>query len=1107
MNLSLIDPFILAQDYPDALTGKVRSGHATCIRFNRKGDFLASGRVDGTVVVFDIETNGVARKLRGHTRQIQSLSWSGDGRYLLTSSQDWKCILWDLHDGKKLRTVRFEAPVYIAELHPTNHLLFVASLFEDQPLLVDISSPIPLKHQLPSAPKRPKLDRAELNEKQALQDARQSTCVTVFTAQGGHIIAGTSKGWLNIIDVSSRETVHSTRLCTGVIILLRLTASGRDMVSNASDRVIRTIPIPNFSQAGQDMDNIKIEVEHKFQDVVNRLSWNHVVFSSTGDYVAASTYMNHDIYVWERGHGSLVKILEGPKEELGVMEWHPHRPFVAACGLETGRVYLWSIITPQRWSALAPDFAEVEENVEYVEREDEFDIHPIEEIHKRRLDLEDEAIDVLTIDPVKGDLDQDVFSMPVLLDVMDSESEEEIVAVGPGTMRRKSPGEGRDWMNGAESVNDADEQASCRKVTITAAEKTQSRSPQSTGDRPVEQEPAPAFSANYNEVDLTQDGLNTKARVASDGRVDISIDQQSPRLSNLLVPALRSQLNLQQTGEPTIAAVEQIRPIIGGVPDQAQSPTLNVVIHIVGSRGDVQPFVALGKVLKETYSHRIRLATHPTFRSLVEENGLEFFSIGGDPAELMAFMVKNPGLMPGIDSFKSGDVGKRRNGMYEIVQGCWRSCIEMGDGTGIMASDDHLYLLDSSTCRSAETGADSSHNTSTRPFVADAIIANPPSFAGIHCAEKLGIPLHLMFTSPALIPKPKDWGNHISVSGFYFLSLASSFMPDPQLVSFLEAGPPPVYIGFGSIVVDDPNAMTRMIFDAVKKSGQRALVSKGWGGLGADMLEIPQDVFMLGNVPHDWLFKHVSCVVHHGGAGTTAAGIAAGKPTVVVPFFGDQTFWGAMVAKAGAGPWPIPYKQLTSEKLAAAILKALEPKALQRAGELGESISHEQGTNTGAKDFQDKLDIDVLRCSVAPSRAAAWRVKRTNIRLSPFAATVLAKEGLLDFGNLKLYRPREYDSEDGPWDPITGATSAIMGTMGSMMMGVADLPVELLRALKIKPAERSHAESDSRADIFQSINPTFEYIFGMESWRVDGADTRQLSLEKVKIVITEPLKP
>ncbi|KAL8931677.1 MAG: hypothetical protein Q9216_007115, partial [Gyalolechia sp. 2 TL-2023] len=336
-------------------------------------------------------------------------------------------------------------------------LLFVASLFEDQPMLVDLSGTLPSKRQLPSAPKRPRLGGAGLIEKQALQDAKQSTCVTIFTALGDHVIAGTNKGWLNFIEVNSCETLHSTRLCSGIILLLRLTASGRHMVANASDRVIRTIPIPDFSQPSLDIDNISLEVEHRFQDVINRLSWNHVAFSSTGDYVAASAVMNHDIYVWERGKGSLEMILKDPGEELGVVEWHPHRPFVAACGLETGRIHFWTIITPQRWSALAPDFAEVEENVEYVEREDEFDIHPIEEIHKRRLDLEDEAVDVLTVDPVKNELEQDIFSIPVLFDTMDSESEEEIVAVGPGTMRRKSPGEGRHWMNGVEACNSTEE--------------------------------------------------------------------------------------------------------------------------------------------------------------------------------------------------------------------------------------------------------------------------------------------------------------------------------------------------------------------------------------------------------------------------------------------------------------------------------------------------------------------------------------------------------------------------------------------------------------------------------------------------------------------------
>lgn len=253
-----------------------------------------------------------------------------------------------------------------------------------------------------------------------------------------------------------------------------------------------------------------------------------------------------------------------------------------------------------------------------------------------------------------------------------------------------------------------------------------------------------------------------------------------------------------------------------------------------------------------------------------------------------------------------------------------------------------------------------------------------------------------------MIPKPQDWGGNVDISGFYFLNLASSYTPEPDLAAFLADGPPPVYIGFGSIVVDDPNAMTRMIFDAIHLAGVRALVSKGWGGIGADDVGIPDGVFMLGNVPHDWLFEKVSAVVHHGGAGTTAAGIKAGKPTVVVPFFGDQPFWGAMIARANAGPEPTKYKDLTAEKLAEAIKFCLKPDTIEQARIYGEKIREETGTDTGGASFHRHLDLKALRCSVLPKRVAAWRVRRTKVKLSTAAATFLVKKGMLKYSDLKL---------------------------------------------------------------------------------------------------------
>lgn len=628
-----------------------------------------------------------------------------------------------------------------------------------------------------------------------------------------------------------------------------------------------------------------------------------------------------------------------------------------------------------------------------------------------------------------------------------------------------------------------------------------------TPDVNPDDSPPPAYGGTPGEIHAEKDGLGTSASVTEDGRVNIRINQLNRRLSQIITPAIAQQARSAEDVPPP--PPPYIPPSLGGSKGIAPPPPLNVVIQVVGSRGDVQPFVALGKVLKDRYGHRVRLATHPNFKNFVQENDLEFFSIGGDPSQLMAFMVKNPSLMPGVRSLVSGDVSQRRKDVAEYLQGCWRSCYQSGDGMhGATSGDDP--------------------EADTRPFVADCIIANPPSFAHVHCAEKLGIPLHIMFTmpysptqafphplaniqasnadphltnyisyamievlswqglgdiinrfrakclgldpisrmwapgmlqrlkvphtycwSPALIPKPKDWNSLISISGFYFLNLASDYTPSPELQAFLDHGPPPVYIGFGSIVLDDPNAMTELTFQAAKETGQRVLLSKGWGGMGADELHIPESVFMLGNVPHDWLFKHVSCVVHHGGAGTTAAGITAGRPTVVVPFFGDQPFWGAMVARAGAGPDPIPHKQLTAQKLANAINFCLKPESLTRAKELARKIAQERGDETGAQLFYQYLDVDRLRCTLAPSRPAVWRIRKTQIRLSAFAACTLANENLLDFNQLKLFRAQEYETDQGPLDPISGGFVAACGAVGGMAMGLADIPSETVKAVQL----------------------------------------------------------
>jgi UDP:flavonoid glycosyltransferase YjiC (YdhE family) len=240
------------------------------------------------------------------------------------------------------------------------------------------------------------------------------------------------------------------------------------------------------------------------------------------------------------------------------------------------------------------------------------------------------------------------------------------------------------------------------------------------------------------------------------------------------------------------------------------------------------------------------------------------------------------------------------------------------------------------------------------------------------------------------------------VTGFSFLKLATSYIPPQDLLDFLNAGPAPIYIGFGSIVVADPKALTELILKAVQKAGVRAIISRGWGGVSAEA--VPPNVHFIGNCPHDWLFEQVSVVVHHGGAGTTAAGIAAGKPTVIVPFFGDQPFWANMVWRAGAGPQPVPFKQMTADTLAQSIRTAQRPDVKNAVNQMRAKIAAEDGALQTVLNFHDKLDIDRMRCQVCPDQLAIWDVKlrRKTYQLSNRAVAVLVQEKVINASQCRL---------------------------------------------------------------------------------------------------------
>lgn len=327
--------------------------------------------------------------------------------------------------------------------------------------------------------------------------------------------------------------------------------------------------------------------------------------------------------------------------------------------------------------------------------------------------------------------------------------------------------------------------------------------------------------------------------------------------------------------------------------------------------------------------------------------------------------------------------------------------------------------------------------------------------------------MHVPFTylwSPGLIPKPPDWGSEIDIAGFVFLDLASSFKPPKDLEDFLNAGDKPIYIGFGSIVVDDADAFTQMVFKAVEKAGVRALVSKGWGGLGGE--NIPDNIFMLENTPHDWLFPRVSACVIHGGAGTVAIALKCGLPTMVVPFFGDQHFWGQMIGSAGAGPEAVPYKYLDVDKLAEGIEFCLTDEARQAAGEIAKSIELEgDGAENAVKSFHKHLQLtppNSIRCSIFKDRVAAWKPKHSHVKLSPLAADMLVSSGQLTWKQLRLHRHMEWNDFEGPGEPITGITGSIAKSVGNVFGGVGGVPKRMHQTTKKRKKLEKEAEQDAQ---------------------------------------------
>ena len=412
---------------------------------------------------------------------------------------------------------------------------------------------------------------------------------------------------------------------------------------------------------------------------------------------------------------------------------------------------------------------------------------------------------------------------------------------------------------------------------------------------------------------------------------------------------------------------------------------MNILIVTLGSRGDVQPYIALGKGLKSA-GHHITLCTSEMFQPFITEHGLQYGYMNN---KLIQLIDSDAGreVLDNMDTLwgtikTTIKLFKQVKPMYrQTLHDIWQTAQEVDPEVIILASKAAVLaepiadkldipllmsmyspqfvpsdLVPSIGFPDLKLGAWYNRLTywvthltiSLYKGVATdfryTVLQLPPKPKRLGILNRAdGTPIPQLFCYSQLVsPRPADWPDSAYVNGYWFLERVNDWHPSEELRAFLESGEAPVYIGFGSIPVRYPKRLANVAIEALQSTNQRGILATGWGRLEASQL--PDTIFKLDQAPHDWLFSRVSAVVHHGGAGTTAAGLRAGRPTIICPFFGDQPFWGQRVYSLGVGPKPIPQKKLTVKMLSQAIREVTSNTDMrQKAEALGESIRAEDG--------------------------------------------------------------------------------------------------------------------------------------------------------------------
>jgi sterol 3beta-glucosyltransferase len=417
---------------------------------------------------------------------------------------------------------------------------------------------------------------------------------------------------------------------------------------------------------------------------------------------------------------------------------------------------------------------------------------------------------------------------------------------------------------------------------------------------------------------------------------------------------------------------------------------MRILLIGFGSRGDVQPLLALGHGL-EAAGYEVAIGAGTNFRSLIEKEGFIYEAFRTD----MEQVVNSESGKEWINNSSDNPMREAQN-MKRVLS---ETADETGEDLLAMMSRADVVVSGLPTFTFIEglsKKLGKRHFTITLfPFsptsVADATMIpytphlNTPlnrlagyvqqyflywifkdasnaffakhgipsmSYSDYSRAYNKEVPI-IYGVSPRVMPHPADWKDTNFVTGYWFHDAPNDWQPSEGLTDFLKADEAPVYIGFGSMSNKNPEATANLMIEALQKAGKRGIIHTGWAGLHADNL--PKDIFLLDYAPHDWLFPQMAAVVHHGGSGTTAAALRAGVPSAIVPHFGDQPYWGRRVYELGVGAAPIPRHKLNSERLAKAIQTMVNNASMkEKAAKLGVAIRQERGVENAVKAF-DKL--------------------------------------------------------------------------------------------------------------------------------------------------------